>query len=178
MSNISCCLPIAFLCNCCQRPKAKQDQSYQLLQVISKRADIADEDDDESGAATDAQGNSRALRKALDDKFKEINTFLSKKVLKSVIDLGQETGTKFEQLEQNGTFMQDQIKNETKRELDKLKDELRKEYLEILAEKIEPIEQQQGKLTEKVKFISKTSKETKTIVTELKNLFKQVYHRS
>ena len=88
MSEICCCLPIAWLCNCCQRPRRAKDSSYNLLQVISRRDDVADEDDDTSGGANESQGNQKIMRKVFDDKFKEINTILNKKVLKSVMDLG------------------------------------------------------------------------------------------
>ena len=71
--------------------------------MITLRASDADDNDDRHGSAESA--DPRALRKALDDNFKEIDSILNKKVMKSLIDMNTETGKRFDILEQDNSAM-------------------------------------------------------------------------
>ena len=54
-----------------------------------------------------------ALSRKVDERFKAIDTFLNKKVLKSLVDLSTETGSRLDQLEQNHKYNQDTINKDT-----------------------------------------------------------------
>lgn len=106
--------PLVFLCNCCQRHKSKKDESYNYLVVTRPRDDAEDDDDDRVGGGTkDASSNPRAIRKVLEDRFREIDTFLNKKVLKGLVDMNTETGVRLEQLEHTTIAIQETIKKDT-----------------------------------------------------------------
>ena len=51
------------------------------MQVITIRNESAEGDDDGDGGQDSTSGRSGGLDKAVDDKFKEISTFLNKKVI-------------------------------------------------------------------------------------------------
>ena len=112
LSEKTICWPFVFLCNCCNRHKKKQDESYNYLLVMSPREDDEEDDDDRVGS-NETTGNSRAVRKALDERFREINSFLNKKVLKSLVDMSTETGIRLDQLDHTTFAMQDSIKRDT-----------------------------------------------------------------
>ena len=55
-----------------------------------------DEDDEDDRAGQDNAYNPRANRKAIDDKFKALDNFLNKKVLKSLVESNTDTGTRLD----------------------------------------------------------------------------------
>ena len=111
LSEYIICWPFVFLYNCCDRHKKKQDESYNYLLVMSPREDDEEDDDDRVGS-NETTGNPRALRKALDERCREINSFLNKKVLKSLVDMSSETSIRLDQLDHTTFAMQDSIKRD------------------------------------------------------------------
>ena len=93
---------------CCSRNEKKSDEVElcdEYLFVITPRDNEEDDDDPSAGGGGNDQVNSRGLRKIIDEKFKEIDAFLNKRVLKNLMDLSTDTGTRLDQLERGNFFM-------------------------------------------------------------------------
>mmetsp|Transcript_17994 Transcript_17994/g.24133 ORF Transcript_17994/g.24133 Transcript_17994/m.24133 type:complete len:119 (+) Transcript_17994:2749-3105(+) len=118
MKSIFCC--------CC---KGKKDASERLssawhLFVITPRVD---EDQGDADTGKD-QANMRLIRKALDEKFKEIDNFLGKKVMKNLLDLGQETGARLDVIERGAYDTRDAIKRDTMQKFGILKEQMEEKH--------------------------------------------------
>jgi len=88
------CCPFAWLFNCCKKSNDYKDEKYNNLMVIKPHEN--DEDDEDDRAGQDNAYNPRANRKAIDDKFKALDNFLNKKVLKSLVESNTDTGTRLD----------------------------------------------------------------------------------
>ena len=84
--------------------------------MVTRPCDDAEDDDDDDrvgGGTKDASSNPRAIRKVLEDRFREIDTFLNKKVLKGLVDMNTETGVRLDQLEHTTIAIQETIKKDS-----------------------------------------------------------------
>lgn len=80
-----------------------------------------DEEQGDVDAGKD-QANMRLIRKALDEKFKEIDNFLGRKVMKSLNDLSVETGTRLDSIERGSFDTREAIKRDSLQKFANLKE--------------------------------------------------------
>ena len=79
--------------------------------VVTPREDDVDDEGDVSGGGKDFGG--RAMRKAMDDKFKDLDALLKKRVLKSLIEMGNDTGNRLDQLEHTTMAITETLKRDS-----------------------------------------------------------------
>ena len=70
------------------------------------------------------QGNIRIIRKTLDDKFKEIDNYLARKVMTPLLSLTQETGTRLDGIERSTYETRDSIKRDSVQKFANMKDQI------------------------------------------------------
>ena len=88
-----------------------------------------DEIDDDDQKAGD-QAN-KFMKKALDERFKEIDSLLNKKVLKNLIDLGSVTTARLDGMEKGNYILQDRLRKDMLSRFAKLKQELQEKNIEM-----------------------------------------------
>ena len=66
----------------------------------------------------------RLIRKALDEKFKEIDNFLGRKVMKNLNDLSVETGTRLDSIERGSFDTREAIKRDSLQKFANLKENM------------------------------------------------------
>ena len=98
--------------------KETQNKGFKHLFVVTPRVD---EEQGDADAGKD-QANMRLIRKALDEKFKEIDNFLGRKVMKSLNDLSVETGTRLDSIERGSFDTREAIKRDSLQKFANLKE--------------------------------------------------------
>ena len=63
------------------------------------------------------------MLRQVDQRFKEVDAFMNKKLYRGLIELSTETGTRLEQIERGSFAMQDSLKRDTQIKFTKLKEE-------------------------------------------------------
>jgi len=111
---------------CCRRRRdgGQIGAKSGLLFVITPRVEEEgiDGDNDGRGSGGKDQANVRLMRKALDEKFKQIDNFLSRKVMKSLVDMSHDTSSRLDMIEKSSYDSQESIKRDAVQKFANMKD--------------------------------------------------------
>lgn len=93
------------------------------------------DNDDESGQKEPSE--LKAIKKALGDRFRELDTFLNKRIVPSLTGLTEDVGGRLESLEQTNAELARSIKKEQQTRFTKMRDDILKENQEMMERNVQ-----------------------------------------
>ena len=141
-------------CRCCSRQKADPHIDVgRYLVVIRPRHEYT-----EGGAQAQTQASGDLAEqgdepahnsKQSDEKFREIEAILNKKVLRQLIDMAADTGARLDTLERGSKELEDSIKRDTQNKINLLKQEV-KDKIAAVDDKVTAVDERVGAVDRKV----------------------------
>jgi len=95
--------------------------------------------ENEDGTGQKEPNDAKAMKKELNDRFRELDTFLNKRVLPSIGSLAEEMGGRLETLEQTSADLSKALKREQQAKFNKMRDDILRENL-VMVERTESVE--------------------------------------
>ena len=115
------------------------------------------DNDDESGQKEPSE--LKALKKALGDRFRELDTFLNKRIVPSLTGLTEDVGGRLESLEQTNAELARNIKKEQQNRFTKMRDDILKENQMMMERTVQMQTDMQVEMKEQKKAMKSLKRE-------------------